>query len=1100
MEDLAIRLLGAPIVEIDGLPHTFDRRKNLALLSYLAANAGRHSRDTLAALLWPDYRQESARSNLRRTLSLLNNELGGDWLDVQRNSVELPRRDDVEVDVDRFLSAIAECSRHGHSSSDVCPRCADPLASAAGLYRDDFLTGFTLADSDAFDEWQLLQTEHLRREMQSVLERLVRCHVERGDLAAALSFAHRRLIFDSLDENAHRSLMRFYAWQGDRTAALRQYEECAQLLADELGVEPEAETDVLRNAIASGTLEPPPASAESQPAVSPVASPTEEVPKTGAKAQLPETAHAGELRLVTVLCAGLAVPPDIDADPAQYAGRLPQLLTDMERTAATVGAQVEPHLGDGIVATFGATQIHEDDAERAVRVALQIREMASTARVAVSSGIHTGRVYVGAEGGDGQSPSVLGPVVNMAARLRDVAEEGEILIGQPTYNLTRLSVRATRRTISVPGQTASVAVYAVTRTRRRPRRTRGIEGLRAKLVGRSHEMERLREMLAALQSGTGGVVLLTGDAGVGKSRLVAEFEELAHETREPPLWLEGRCLEMTTVSAYAPFVSLLRGYVETSAGQQRTPANELHRVLDSLVDSGLLTGEQREETGPLLGRLLGFRFGDAWDAALSAADPQQIQYRTSVALNGFLAALARRQPLIVVLEDLHWADDLSIDLAIELFALAGQCPILLVCAFRPDQQHRSHQLAGIAARSCPANWAELKLAALTPNQTRNLISSLLDDAEPEQAVFDRILARAQGNPFFAEEIVRSFLENGAIYRKGRTWRLRPDAPVDTIPAGVNSVVLSRVDRLPPAQRDILRHAAVIGRTFALPLLARLSANRDLAGSLEELEEHGFLYLERSLPAPEYSFWHVLTQQAVYGTLPRSERAGIHGQVAAAMEVVYADTLDEHVVELAYHYDRTDNADKAITYLLKAGEKLRRDYAGDSAISHFQRALKRLDELESPASDQGPQTLVKRYGALKGLGLTYSGRSRLEDAEVALRKALELARQLDLSPTEQVGLIAGLCEVLSWQVDHEELPRLVQEAFDLLPPESATVERAMMNHHAWHSGEYYRSLSWLSSEHLKDNARILADLPYTDELRPAYFSTLSLCLNQKDLAA
>ncbi len=547
------------------------------------------------------------------------------------------------------------------------------------------------------------------------------------------------------------------------------------------------------------------------------------------------------------------------------------------------------------------------------------------------------------------------------------------MLSRPAYQLTRMSVRAVARSVSLPGQAQPVAVYALACARRRPRRTRGIEGRRAELVGRGEEMDALAEMLDALQAGTGGVALLAGEAGVGKSRLVEECENLAANAEASPLWLEGRCLEMTAGTPYAPFAGMLRGSLETgtSPGNRSTAANVRAR-LQSLVDDGLLSAEQRDEIGPLLGRLLALQFGDAWDNALSAADPQQVQYRTFAALKELLAALAQRQPLVVVLEDMHWADDASVDLAAELISVAREKPLLLLCAYRPDEGHRIRQLAGMAARRCPAHWREFKLSALPPSHTRALVLSLLGDAELAPRLLDEILERAEGNPFFVEEIVRSLMESGAVYREGNAWRTRADARLDAIPAGVNSIVLSRIDRLSPLQRQLLRQAAVIGRTFPLPLLAHVTAGIDLDDALAELEEHGFLYLERSLPAPEYSFWHVLTQQAVHDTLPRRERAALHAQVAAAMETLYADALDEHVVELAYHYDRTDEADKAIAYLLRAGEKLRRDYAGDSAIAHFKRVLERLDELEKDSPEEGASTAEQQYSALKGIGTDLHG--------------------------------------------------------------------------------------------------------------------------------
>jgi DNA-binding SARP family transcriptional activator len=251
---LALTLFGSPRIELDQQPIAVDTRKAIALLAYLAMARQPHSRDALAALLWPEYDQSHAYAALRRTLSALNKALGGYGLAIERETIGVDDQAEVWIDIEQFQQRLAECRQHGHADSEVCARCIEPLTQAVELYREDFLAGFSLRDSAGFDDWQFFQAESLRRDLLSVLDRLVRLHSERGEFDAALDRARRYLAIDPLHEPAQRTLMRLYAQTGQRAAALRQYQECVRVLKTELGVEPLAETVQLWQAIKDNQL------------------------------------------------------------------------------------------------------------------------------------------------------------------------------------------------------------------------------------------------------------------------------------------------------------------------------------------------------------------------------------------------------------------------------------------------------------------------------------------------------------------------------------------------------------------------------------------------------------------------------------------------------------------------------------------------------------------------------------------------------------------------------------------------------------------------------------------------------------------------------
>ena len=312
MSRLALFLLGPPRIECNGEPIEIDRRKAIALIAYLAVTGRSHSRDALATLLWPEYDQSRARAGLRRALSALKEALGGGWLDVDREAVGLKPDAEVWLDVGEFQDRLAECQTHGHPQEEVCPACLPPLAEAAALYRDHFLVGFTLRDSPNFDEWQFFQTEGLRDELASALERLTHAHSAQGEFEQAIAYARRWLGLDPLHEPAHRCLMQLYAWSGQRAAALRQYRECERVLKEELGVPPEEETTQIYEAIKENRDLPSPVEGLATPVLPQTATrkhnlPVQLTPFVGREAALAEIADRLQdpaCRLLTLVGPG----------------------------------------------------------------------------------------------------------------------------------------------------------------------------------------------------------------------------------------------------------------------------------------------------------------------------------------------------------------------------------------------------------------------------------------------------------------------------------------------------------------------------------------------------------------------------------------------------------------------------------------------------------------------------------------------------------------------------------------------------------------------------------------------------------------------------
>ncbi|MFN8489237.1 MAG: ABC transporter substrate-binding protein [Caldilineaceae bacterium] len=1089
MPRLKLRLLGPPQVEQAGAACDLHSHKALALLIYLAVTNQPHSRAKLATLFWPEQNESRALAYLRHTLWKLRTTLGDDLFDSEQELVSLRSTADLWVDVTVFQAHLDACRHTGEMTAEVFSAYLPQLRAAVELYHDDFLAGFSLRDSATFDDWQFFQSEHLRQQLATALQQLVQGHSRRREYALALPYARRWLALDPLHEPAHQCLMQLFAWSGQRAAAVRQYQECVRILREELAVPPDAETTQLFQAIQENRLAGPgaPRSIDPTPQTAP---PADHAPRSPT---LP-TPIPDEVRVVTILCAGLVDLVEQHPEPhiEEAAGRIPGLLQAANLFLVGYQAYVEPGLGDTFLIVFGARQMHEDDAERGLRAACELQTLARQQALRLSIGVHTGAVLARTsirhtERWTQMGELVMGSVVNLATRLQAQGEAGDILVSKAVYRQTRGAFDFLPVVLTLRGAARPLTAYLLTQARLHPEKARGVEDLRTTLVGRTAELGQLQQRMAQLHQGEGHLVTLIGDAGVGKSRLIAELKQSfqadlrfaltdfptasassptaslgQHSAFRTPhsafLWLEGRAQEFAQSSSYWPWLDLLRLYLGWQPqDSEATKVGRLTTALHQLLGQGALTVAQVNTLTPLLGRLLGLGQERTWEDQ----DSEQLHQQTLFAMRDLLIALAQAQPLVLVLEDLHWADPLSLELVVLIMEALAQQPILLLCVYRPEQEHKVWQLVALASRKCPEHYIELALRELTPRQSRLLVTALLVAPDLAPAAQDFILAKAQGNPLFLEELIHTLIELGVLYREAGQWRAQPHLTTLAIPDTLQNLILARVERLPSALRQVVQCAAVIGPLFGEALLTALvkpalSDKAMLPAALQQLTARAFVYQERVTPEVSYAFRHVLVQEAVYSSLLPSERQRLHHFVAETLEQLGPEPDAEQVVVLAHHWERAAQPAKAIHYLQQTGDRARLAYAHPEAIHCYRRAL----ELMLAQGDYEPaaRTYMK-LGLTQQNAADYAAARRTFDEGFALwQKAAQRGQPTTATPTRTLRLFYGEPQTLdpatAGDENSEEIIRQCYSGLVDLTPDLNIVPDVAQSWHVLHGGRTY----------------------------------------------
>jgi class 3 adenylate cyclase/tetratricopeptide (TPR) repeat protein len=702
------------------------------------------------------------------------------------------------------------------------------------------------------------------------------------------------------------------------------------------------------------------------------------------------SAIEGERKLVTVLFADVAnftaMSEKLDPEEVHQImdGCFKILMDEIHQCEGTINQ----FTGDGIMALFGAPVAHEDHAQRACRAALAIQKAMGDYGQGIEQrydvlfqmriGLNSGPVIVGAIGDDLRMDyTAVGDTTNLAARVEQHTEPGKVYLSRETRNTVRdyfQSEPVAEMTFKGKSKPQTIyrliSEYAHVRNRFDAGLVRGV----TELVGRKREIVELRTQFQKAASGEAQIVDVVGEAGIGKSRLVYEFRE---SLGEEALFLTGLCMQYGGNINFLPVIDIVKAVFGI---EQDMTDEEASRCIEEKA-----TGELNAMI-PFYRSLLSLKVEDP---KFNALQPEGRKFGTFEAVKEVLILLSKGKPVVVFAEDVHWIDKISE----EFFTFFSRCisehPILLLSAYRPE---------GAPPWAQGMHYHRLGLETLSPKSSVHLVHNILGGLSLEPALENRIVEKTKGNPFFVEEIVRELLERGDIGRSGDEYiSTQPIAQLQ-IPNTVQAVLAARMDRLSDDLKRTMQVASVIGRDFAFKILKSiLELGDELRGHLTNLVGLEILYEKALFPELEYIFKHALTQEVAYESLLKERRRAIHARIAQAIEEIYADRLDEHYELLAHHYSSSGDAEKAVQYLMLAGEKSNQQNAVRVAQQFFEKALNLVNNKSTRINNE---TEVRLY---YGLALANNGLGDNFEAVQTARIAVQLSRKHGMTEYEKRSL-------------------------------------------------------------------------------------------------
>ncbi len=761
------------------------------------------------------------------------------------------------------------------------------------------------------------------------------------------------------------------------------------------------------------------------------------------------SALEGERKIVTVLFADVASYTSISEklDPEEVHqvmdGCFKILMDEIHHYEGTINQ----FTGDGVMALFGAPLAHEDHAQRACHAALAIQKAMEDYGEKIQKqyrlpfqlriGLNSGPVVVGKIGDDLRMDyTALGDTTNLAARIQQAARPGEVWISQETRNIVKDYFREELAgEIPLKGKREPQTIYRVVSERPevRTRFEAGLAGGMTQLVGRRWEMEALHAIFQRVRAGEPHVVDVVGEAGVGKSRLIYEFQRAIDGDAH---FLTGVCVPHGEKINFLPVADVVKGAFGIAKGMSEEEVGQ-HIVEGARGALGPMV--------PFYWNLLSLKVDDP---KFNALNPEGRKFGTFEAVKNLLFALSAKNALIISLDDVHWIDRISEEFFSYFSRSFVDRPIMMLTAYRPGDSPPWAQ---------SSHYQRLGLEELNARSCVELVRNLLGGMELEPELGQTIIEKTGGNPFFLEEIVRELLERGDLAKDDD--RVKCTLPLEhcKIPTTVQGVLAARIDRLTDDLKRTLQVASVIGKDFPHRLLgAVMELGDELRTHLANLVALDFLSERTLYPEPEYSFRQALAQEVAYESLLKPRRQGIHGRVARAIEALYADRLEQHYELLAHHWELSDIPERSISYLVLAGEKSNQCMAASAAVDFFTRALGQI-ERTGKRPDPG---LVLRIRAGRASPLHTTG--KIEESFGDYQEAIRLAKEMGDDQTALNCLMAIPTLIYNTRLN-SQVPQFCEEGLGLARAlgdkgaEAGSIANLAFWRHVWHGHDDFEAL-------------------------------------------
>lgn len=662
---------------------------------------------------------------------------------------------------------------------------------------------------------------------------------------------------------------------------------------------------------------------------------------------------------------------------------------------------IERIAGDGLLALFGVPKAHEDDPIRAIHAAREIHSLVDDVSpqyeakinraLCMHSGVNTGLAVTSDMDLEKGFYGVTGDAINIAARLSDLAKPNEILIGPETHKLsqTRFSFEPLNPT-QVKGKTKLIRIYKLRSTKTHISSVKQSRQVSSEMVGRDQDLDKLELQVMKAINGEGSVVNVIGEAGIGKSRLIAELKK--RDVLKRVTLLEGRAISIGKNLPFHPIIDLLKNWAEIAEDDSTTSAfKRLEKAIRAIHP------EETDEILPFVATLMGMKFTGRHAKRIKGIEGEALEKLIVKNVRDLVIKGSELRPTVFVMEDLHWADTSSIELLDALYRLAEKHKLVFINVYRPGYLDEKDQGISAFGKRLPAYSVEIEIQPLERDDSEKLIENMLEIKGLPFSIRDQIVNRAGGNPFFIEEVGRSLIDEGAIVKKKFGFEVTDKINGVVIPPTINDVLIARIDRLEEQTRELVKVASVIGRSFFDRII------KDVADFIAGVDDR-LIYLKDAqlirdrirMQEVEYLFKHALAQEAAYDSTLIQQRKALHLKVAQSIERIFRERLHEFFGMLAYHFSKGGDLDKAEEYMVKAGEEALRSSASSEALNYFQDALKLYEERYSNEAD-----LEKLSSFKKNLALAHFYRGHFGDAllyinEILMNKGYQPSRNTLLS--------------------------------------------------------------------------------------------------------